>query len=145
MEVPRRHRRRRNYCCVVGCHSNEESRTIKFFTFPWKKLPVRTELWRKAIKRENADGSEWFPHSRASICAKHFVSGQPSRTRADPDYVPSIFPTNHAKAKTPADTERAQRVSYYSSLSNKSGQPTSFRAHCGVKAAQFQQRFRPLF
>jgi hypothetical protein len=111
MELPRRHRRSRNYCCVVGCHSNEESRTIKFFTFPWKKLPVRTELWRKAIKRENADGSEWFPHSRSTICANHFVSGQPSRTRAHPDYIPSIFPTNHAKAKTPADAERAQRVS----------------------------------
>jgi hypothetical protein len=100
--------RSRNYCCVVGCYSKEED-PIKFFGFPRKTLPVRTELWRKAIKRVNADGSEWYPHSRASICAKHFVSGRPSRTRADPDYVPSIFPTTskgHMKVKTLAESER---------------------------------------
>jgi hypothetical protein len=106
-EIVRRHRSR-NYCCIVGCYSKEED-PINFFRFLRMILPVRAELWRKAINRVNADGSEWYPHSRASICAKHFISGRPSGTKADPDYVPSIFPTTskgHMTAKTLAESER---------------------------------------
>ena len=44
------------------------------------------------------------------MCSDHFVKGKPSTINLDPDYVPSIFPTGHVKAKTKADSARAARL-----------------------------------
>jgi hypothetical protein len=46
------------YCCVVGCSNSQYKdgkNGIKFFSFPGNQ--EQKELWIKAVKRENADGT----------------------------------------------------------------------------------------
>ena len=57
----------------------------------------------------NPDGTLWKPSQYSLICAKHFVSGKPSNDTANPDYVPTIFPS-HGRPKTQNDTERYERA-----------------------------------
>ena len=101
-----------NYCAVVDCLRNEardRSEGIKFFRFPKRRNMEQHELWVKAVNRLEPDGKRWLPSPISVVCSDHFVQGKPSATRTDPDYVPSIFPTAHKKAKTKQDTERFQR------------------------------------
>ena len=91
-----------NYCCVEGCHKNEWKNRpeTSFFKFPKNRNPEQHELWLKAINRVNPDGSPWIPHPlRGLVCSEHFISGRPSPTRTDPDYVPSIFEAVPARVK----------------------------------------------
>jgi hypothetical protein len=94
------------YCCVVECHSNEgkDGESTKFFSIP-KRNSEQQGKWIIAINREN-----WVPTKKAVVCGKHFVGGKPSPTRADPDYVPSIFPTAHKKARSEGDVSRFKRA-----------------------------------
>ena len=101
-----------SYCCVVGCHSRagRDLESVQLFSFPLLRNPVQAELWRHAVKRVHPDGTEWHPNRNTRLCSKHFVSGHYSRTRADPDYIHTIFPTKHIREKTEADRARSSRV-----------------------------------
>ena len=96
------------YCSVVGCHSRQGREEVRFFHFP-KRNPSQMELWIKAVKRINPDGTAWRPSPRELICGLHFRDKKPSNIQNHPDYVPSIFPTEHKHPKSDADLERHQR------------------------------------
>ena len=99
-----------NYCCVVGCHNRKGKDLVHFFSFPAPSRNLeQRELWIKAVKRIEPDGSQWIPSKRSIVCADHFVKKKPSPTRTDPDYAPSIFPTKHGKAATLSDVQREKR------------------------------------
>ena len=97
-------------CCAVGCHSTypRDRESVKFFSFSTKNLEQR-ELWIVAVKRKNPDGSVWLPKKQTKICSKHFITERPNPTRTHPDYVPSIFPTQHKKPKKVSDLTRQER------------------------------------
>ena len=97
-----------SYCAVVGCHARRGRDPVSFFKFPARNHEQR-ELWIRAVKRINVDGTPWVPGKYALVCGKHFVKKKPSPTNSDPDYVPTIFPTNHMKAATQKDIQRNQR------------------------------------
>ena len=98
------------YCCVVGCNSSypKDRESVRFFCFSRKNFEQR-ELWIKAVHRKNVDGTDWSPKVHTRVCSKHFIGEKPSPTRTHPDYVPSIFPTNHLRARKAADCERHDR------------------------------------
>ena len=94
-----------DYCCVTGCHNNNLTEGVRLFGFPRKRNPIQSKLWEKAVNRK-----DFVVREHTKICSKHFVLEQPNRTRGHPDYVPSIFPTGHVKAKTQADVDRFWRT-----------------------------------
>ena len=103
--------RQKRYCSVVDCHSHHKDPSVTLFNFP-KRNPIQAKLWAKAIRRTNSDGTQWTPNEASRICSKHFVSGRYSRTRSNPDYVPSIFPSSyHKRGKSQSDVNRHNRVS----------------------------------
>ena len=57
----------------------------------------------------NPDGTLWKPSLYSLLCEKHFVSGKPSNDTANPDYIPSIFPT-HGDPKNQNDINRYDRA-----------------------------------
>ena len=92
-------------CCAFGCASRySKKKGVKLYRFPID--PERRSLWIQAIKRE-----KWQPNEHSRICGRHFISGQPSRFRNDPDFVPSIFVFSKTKEK-----ENASRVARYQRL-----------------------------
>ena len=100
-----------NYCCVEGCRKNEwaDRPETSFFKFPKRRNPEQHQLWLKAINRVCADGSPWEPHPKNGlVCSEHFINGRPSKTRIDPDYVPSIFGTGEARNKAKQSGLRAK-------------------------------------
>ncbi len=97
------------YCCVVNCHSVQGRDDVRFSRFP-KRNPEQAEAWRKAVNRQNPDGSQWFPNARDLVCGLHFVSGNPSNIQGSPDYVPTRFPTAHKSAKSESDVQRHERA-----------------------------------
>ena len=98
-------------CCVVGCHRNtkRDKGTVGFYRFPKRNFEQR-QLWIKAVKRINPDGSEWMPSANTRICSDHFVNGEVHPSRNHPSYVPSIFPTKHKKPKGITDADRFDRA-----------------------------------
>ena len=102
------------YCCVTGCHSARGREEIGFFKVQ-RHSPSLTDAWARAIKRENKDGSLWYPSEWSVICGHHFLSEKPSIEPGNPDYIPSLFDrTNHNnkqsnKRKTNEDAERFNR------------------------------------
>ena len=101
---------RGNACCVVGCTNKQEEKKVSFFRVIRKRNPEQTEPWIKAINRVNIDGSPWIPSAYQLICGAHFISGKPNTSPIHPDYVPSIFPTNHVKRQaTQSDLDRMER------------------------------------
>ena len=51
----------------------------------------RREVWIQAISRVGASGRKWEPSVHDRVCGLHFVSGRPSRSADDVDYVPTVF------------------------------------------------------
>jgi len=98
-------------CCVVGCSRNtvKDKGVVGFYRFPSRNLE-RRGLWIKAVKRINEDGSEWKPSANTRICSDHFVNGESHPSRTHPSYVPSIFPTQHVKARGEKDAQRFERA-----------------------------------
>uniref|UniRef100_V5HCX6 Putative thap domain protein n=1 Tax=Ixodes ricinus TaxID=34613 RepID=V5HCX6_IXORI len=80
-------------CSAVGCsNDSKRNRGLSFFRFPCASLhPTKRQLWIRAIRRNNADGSPWQPSDYSRVCGNHFEQGAPSRCKDHPDYVPSIF------------------------------------------------------
>ena len=46
--------------------------------------------------------------SASRLCSAHFISAK-SNDPSSPDYVPTVFPTKHVKAKSQQDCDRAER------------------------------------
>ena len=98
-------------CSAVGCHVSQGKDDASFFKIKNKRHPDRSEKWIRAISRDNPDGTPWQPSDFSVICSNHFISGQPSIVTSSPDYIPTIFPTNHRRPATKQDVERLDRVS----------------------------------
>ncbi len=98
------------YCSVVNCHRNTKADNdkVRFFKFPANN-PEKRQLWIQALKRVNPDGSPWQPTASSRVCSDHFISGNHSPTRTDPDYKPTKFPTSHVRAKSASDIQRFER------------------------------------
>ncbi len=99
------------YCCVVNCHRNnvKDKESVSFFRFP-KRNEEQRKKWIQAVRRKNQDGSDWEPNSNSRICSEHFVGGWWSPSCNDPDYVPTVFPTNHVEPKSNQDLLRFERA-----------------------------------
>ncbi|XP_052100440.1 uncharacterized protein LOC127734547 [Mytilus californianus] len=77
-------------CCVVNCTTRfDKDNPNSFFRVP-KKPDTRRKLWISAIKRRDHDGKAWEPSDHDRVCHLHFISGQKSNDKSNPDYVPSI-------------------------------------------------------
>ncbi|CAC5418439.1 unnamed protein product [Mytilus coruscus] len=77
-------------CCVVNCTTRfDKDNPNSFFRVP-KKPDTRRKLWISAIKRRDQDGKAWEPSDHDRVCHLHFISGQKSNDKSNPDYVPSI-------------------------------------------------------
>ena len=108
-EQPLKKKYKGKRCSAIACKSYQGDPDIHFFRFPARNLESR-DLWIKALKICHEDGSEWRPSNQAVLCSKHFVLGKPSLSRTDPDYVPSIFLTNHVRAKNLTAAKRRERA-----------------------------------
>ena len=108
---PSKKRKRGPYCCVYGCTSCKGYDKIGFFKVLRKSSQHQTDAWRRAIRRENPDGSLWSPTQWSVICANHFIGDNPSNDRENPDYAPSQFLTHKpaGAAKSAKDCERHDR------------------------------------
>ncbi len=88
--------RRGLYCSVNDCHNATKDKFgnpsgFRFFRFPLRNQEQR-EKWIFALNRRDKDGNPWKPGNSARVCSVHFISGEYSKSRLDPDYVPTIFP-----------------------------------------------------
>ena len=104
-----------SFCCVVDCHKStvRDKESVRFFKV-LRANEEQSNLWIKAINRENPDGSEWKPSKSTLICSDHFVSGTYSNDKDHPDYIPTKFPSgSNVKPAKEADVNRYQRVSYF--------------------------------
>ena len=108
------------YCCAVDCHNNTVTHqgVVGFFRFP-KKNQEQRELWIKAVKRVNPDGSKWLPSEHSRICSDHFVNGEVHPTRDHPSYKPTIFPTGHVRTPGEPEKSRFERIAKRRKLQNQ--------------------------
>ena len=83
-----------------------------FYKVLRKSNQHQTDAWRRAIRRENPDGSLWSPTEWSVVCANHFIGDTPSNDRDNPDYAPSQFLTHKpaTTAKSAKDLERHDRI-----------------------------------
>ena len=79
---------------------------VQFYSFP--RNPVQRDLWIRAVKRENDDGTLWTPKDHHRLCSLHFIGGKMSSDPDNPSYGPTIFPTDNFKVKASPD-QRCQR------------------------------------
>ena len=99
------------HCSVVGCKNGSvrcKGTGIRFFSFPSRNAEIR-ELWIQAVKRINADGSDWNPTKWSRVCSEHLIDGQWSPTHNHPSYVLSIFKTKHVREGKESDVARIKR------------------------------------
>ncbi|CAC5406744.1 unnamed protein product [Mytilus coruscus] len=77
-------------CCVINCTTRFNNSDPKSFYRVPKKPDTRRQLWISAIKREGPEGKPWEPADHDRVCYQHFITGQKSNDKTNPDYVPSI-------------------------------------------------------
>ncbi|CAB3241685.1 unnamed protein product [Arctia plantaginis] len=106
-----------NRCCsVVNCKNNGTNSRCKFYIFPtldWK-LNQRNK-WIDAIKRNNVDGSPWYPKPEDTICSEHFIGNKKSDEEESPSYAPTISPEIYRKRKA----NDSQVLARYSRLTKR--------------------------
>ncbi|XP_074097942.1 uncharacterized protein LOC141526754 [Cotesia typhae] len=91
---------RHQSCCVVNCKNTSRKSECKFYKFPtaqWKRN--QRNQWIAAVKRLNADGSQWVPKPYDCICSDHFIGGRKSEEELSPGYIPTIFPSIYKCSK----------------------------------------------
>ena len=99
-----------HYCCVIDCTNSSskkwecQEKGIKFFSFPTRD-PEQRDKWISAVNRIE-EGKPWIPKYYSKICSEHFVSGEWSRTRGHPDYLPTLFPASHIRPSSEVDLQR---------------------------------------
>ena len=72
-------------CAAVGCKNRKKKGSgISFFRFPQDS--ARRKQWVASMRR-----AQWTPRDWDRLCSAHFVSGRPSRSPREVDYVPSVF------------------------------------------------------
>ncbi|XP_078606457.1 uncharacterized protein LOC144879100 [Branchiostoma floridae x Branchiostoma japonicum] len=83
-------------CCALNCTNRKDKGSRKkFFRIPAE--PGRRAAWLRALKRSDFEQGKknptaaWTPRGHERVCSDHFISGNPSKDPADPDYVPSLF------------------------------------------------------
>ena len=64
------------HCVAAGCTKNNlSSKDLSFYKFPNREKNL--EKWKKwvhAMKRVNADGTNWEPKSKWTyVCSDHFI------------------------------------------------------------------------
>lgn len=97
-------------CCVKNCQARSgRKESIRLFRARRARNSEQNRLWAQALNFANLDGSLKYPTKNDRVCSKHFVSGAPSSEVSNPDFVPSIFPTQHVKSKSNVDYQRWQR------------------------------------
>ncbi|CAN7988290.1 unnamed protein product [Ixodes hexagonus] len=112
-------------CCVVGCTNRYTScpAGTTFHGFSTRPCFVgQRQQWITAVRRKNADGTNWEPTRHSKICSAHFVGGAPSKDVSapskdvsSPSYVPTIFPDEYRKRpvlpedKAQCNPKRTQR------------------------------------
>ena len=71
--------------------------------------------WKKLIKRENADGSEWEPGHQARVCSTHFVDGKKTDENPNPilnlGYPDYLIPKEFLKTKRRTLSYKLNRAS----------------------------------
>ncbi|XP_071146369.1 uncharacterized protein [Mytilus edulis] len=77
-------------CCVIKCTTIFNNGDPKSFYRVPKKPDTRRQLWISAIKREGPEGKPCVPADHDRVCYRHFITGQKSNDKTNPDYVPSI-------------------------------------------------------
>ena len=82
---PRKEFKSGHYCCVKDCHHRTgralANGSFCSFFHVLRANETQTELWRQAIRRENADKSLWKPTASSMICGCHFVKGKDINVR----------------------------------------------------------------
>ncbi|XP_077523288.1 uncharacterized protein LOC144134204 [Amblyomma americanum] len=93
-----------NNCCVVGCSNTykntPETRCYSFPARPYER--ERRQQWIAAVRRQRKDGSLWEPTKHSRICSNHFVNGEKSNDPRSPAYLPTLFPSEYRRTKTPS-------------------------------------------
>ncbi|XP_061702392.1 zinc finger protein 579-like isoform X1 [Syngnathoides biaculeatus] len=96
-------------CCVLGCTNRRPSGgRLKFYRLPTAYRPFQANrrcLWMKVLQKVNGGAGEFRENAR--ICGAHFVSGEPSMDKDNPDFVPSVF--RNAK-NSPRPTDPSRRI-----------------------------------
>ena len=98
------------YCSSVGCKSREYKDARKdgltFHQYP--KDETRRNLWAKAVRRQNSDGSEWKPTNSSYLCSEHFKphdfkTNSTNMRKLNEDAIPSVFKEHpqHLQKKSP--------------------------------------------
>nr|XP_049699388.1 uncharacterized protein LOC110376204 [Helicoverpa armigera] len=84
-------------CCVTRCPNTSATPNVKFFAFPDARYKsYHRKRWVQTIRRRN-NSKWWTPEPHSVVCSEHFVSGRPSRTCKNRDYVPSVFVSHSSK------------------------------------------------
>ncbi|XP_023247196.1 uncharacterized protein LOC106644251 [Copidosoma floridanum] len=82
------------HCCVKGCKSNSNNRTLHFYVFPSPE-PInstRRKLWIQAVISNCNFSEDWQPMKLTLLCNKHFVGGVKNDNPQHPAYTPTLFP-----------------------------------------------------
>ncbi|XP_057296837.1 THAP domain-containing protein 11-like [Hydractinia symbiolongicarpus] len=76
-------------CCAVGCTNRKtEESSLHFYRIPPPSNPERRQKWIVAVGRK-----DWheLQINNARLCSEHFISGNKSENKLDPDYIPTRF------------------------------------------------------
>ena len=118
-------------CAVVGCarrHAKGEKRS----------------LWIAALRRKNADGSDWIPGEGDRVCGDHFTTGAPHKDPSHPDYVPSVamgYDSPHAASKVvPGQSQSRQSLGRF----DRAQQRREARISLAAEAAEDAKRAQHL-
>ncbi|XP_041377658.1 THAP domain-containing protein 11-like isoform X2 [Gigantopelta aegis] len=110
-------------CCVIDCTSRfDKDNPRSFFRIPKKPEP-RRKLWITAIKRASIVGrQQWEPTDYDRVCYRHFITGEKSNDKNNPDYIPSVN-MGYKDTKPSGDLRHARHCRLEGRESEKELQP----------------------
>ena len=122
-------------CAVIGCTRRHAKGTkIGFYRFP--RDGEKRRLWIAALRRKNADGSDWIPGDGDRVCGDHFTTGAPHKDPSHPDYVPSVamgYDNSQSVSEVlPGPSQSRQSLSRF----DRAKQRRETRISCAAEAAE---------